>query len=178
MGWCRSNCTETCPQRNARHWWEQVWGVCVWCRGNAGASLLSGGISHPVEYLGTSTGGSQLFLHYFLALLLSFPAWHTLFVSVLPCSCTAVFQIRSCRSAKLFSLFYTVCGSFPCPSCLPGVQQQVPPAAALGEGFAVLVMKYKKGISLIIEISGAQKVGVLINAVGCLTSHILCGWRG
>lgn len=49
----------------------------------------------------------QVFLHYLLMLLLSFPAWYTVFLSVLPCSCTAVFQIRSCRSdclAKLFSL--------------------------------------------------------------------------
>lgn len=43
------------------HWWEQVWGVCVYCRGNVRASLLSGGISHPVQHLQTSTGDSPTF---------------------------------------------------------------------------------------------------------------------
>lgn len=129
MGSCRSNCTETCLQRKARHWWEQAWGVCVQCRGIVRASLLSKGFLTQLSTCKLQQKIPQLFLGYLLLLLLSFPTWHTAFLSVLPCSCTAVFWMGSCRSdclAKLFCLLlHSVCGSFPCPRCLPGTQQQV-----------------------------------------------------
>lgn len=130
MGSCRSNCTETCLQRKARHWWEQAWGVCVQCRGIVRASLLSGRISHPVEYLQTSTEDSPAFPGLFANAASEFPYLaHSVSLSVLTCSCTAVFRMGFCRSdclAKLFCLLLcSVCGSFPCPRCLPGAQQQV-----------------------------------------------------
>lgn len=76
--------------------WGQYW-----------ASLLWGGISHPVECLQTSTGDSPAFPALF-AKAASELQCLKLFLSVLPCSRAAVFQVGSCRFgclAILFSLF-------------------------------------------------------------------------
>lgn len=130
MGSCRSNCTETCLQRKARHWWEQAWGVCVQCRGIVRASLLSKGFLTQLSTCKLPTEDSPAFPGLFANAASELPYLaHSISLSVLPCSCTAVFWMGSCRSdclAKLFCLLLrSVCGSFPCPRCLPGTQQQV-----------------------------------------------------
>lgn len=61
----------------------------------------------------------QLFLYYLLMLLLS-SFLGTLFFPVLPCSWTAVFQIRSFTDYLAKFHASALCSSFPCPLCLPG----------------------------------------------------------
>lgn len=85
----------------------------------------------------------QLFLHYLLMLLLSFLTWHTMFFSLLPCSCTVVFQIGSCRSdglAKLCSLLLHSCLCLLLMFLMSVWGTAVGPAA-LVQGFAVIIMK-------------------------------------
>lgn len=87
---------------------------CGGSRGNVRASLLSGGISHPVEYLQASTGDPPTFPALFANAASELPPWHTMFSPVLPCSWAAVFQIRSCTCLTRSLLLHSACGSFPC----------------------------------------------------------------
>lgn len=156
MGSCRSNCTETCLQRKARHWWEQAWGVCVQCRGIVRASLLSKGFLTQLSTCKLQQKIPQLFLGYLLMLLLSFPTWHTAFLSL--CCPARVQQCFGWDPAGLIVLLSFSACSYAlsvAPSCVPGVCLEHSSRSCC---FGVLLMKYKNVNCVIIEISGAQKL--------------------
>lgn len=134
-------------------------------RAGTGGSSCGGGVEamlgSPCSQEGFLTQSStcklqqetpQLFLHYLLMLLLSSLLGTLFFFSVLPCLWTAVFQIRSCTGCLAkFHALHSVAPSHVHRVCLGHSSR----SAALGEGFAVLVMKYKNMNSVIIDILGA-----------------------